>query len=74
MRNGAFLRLKTVEVGYTLSGDFTKKAGISSARIYCTGNNLLLISGFKLWDIEMSGNGLGYPIQRVFNLGVQVNF
>ena len=74
MRNGAFLRLKSLEVGYTLPEDWTKKAFISSARIYCSGTNLFLISGFKLWDIEMGGSGLGYPIQRVINLGVQVNF
>lgn len=49
-------------------------AYISSARVYCSGNNLLLLSGFKLWDIEMGGSGLGYPIQRVINLGVQINF
>lgn len=74
MRNGAFLRLKTLEVGYTLPESWTKKAYISSARVYCSGNNLLLLSGFKLWDIEMGGSGLGYPIQRVINLGVQINF
>ncbi len=74
MRNGAFLRLKTLEVGYTFAGELTKKIGLSSARIYCTGNNLFLISGFDLWDIEMGGNGLGYPIQRVINVGAQINF
>ena len=66
--------LKTLEVGYTLPESWTKKAYISSARVYCSGNNLLLLSGFKLWDIEMGGSGLGYPIQRVINLGVQINF
>lgn len=74
MRDGAFLRLKTVEVGYTLPERLTKKIGINTARIYCTGNNLLLFSGFDLWDIEMGGNGLGYPIQRVYNIGLQLNF
>ncbi len=74
MRNGAFLRLKTVELGYTLPEKFTRKLGINTARIYFTGNNLLLFSGFDLWDIEMGGNGLGYPIQRVYNIGMQLNF
>ncbi len=31
-------------------------------------------SGFKLWDIEMGGNGLGYPVQRVYNVGIQLGF
>lgn len=75
MRDGAFLRLKSVEVGYTIpKNTFVKKAGISSMRFYLSGTNLLTISKFKLWDVEMGGNGLGYPIQKVFNLGVNVNF
>lgn len=74
MRNGAFLRLKSVEVGYTFPEHMLRKLHVSSLRAYASGTNLLLFSGFNLWDIEMGGNGLGYPIQRVINLGVQVNF
>lgn len=73
MRDGSFLRLKQLELGYTLP-DWTKKAYISSARIYLSGTNLLTFSNFKLWDPEMAGNGLGYPIQRTYNVGIQVNF
>ncbi len=43
-------------------------------RFYLSGTNLLTFSSFKLWDIEMGGNGLGYPIQRVFNIGANINF
>ena len=43
-------------------------------RIYLNGTNLLTFSKFKLWDPEMGGNGLGYPIQRVYNIGLSVNF
>ncbi len=75
IRNGAFLRLKSFEVGYTIpKKSFLTKAGLSSMRFYISGTNLLTISKFKLWDVEMGGNGLGYPIQKVFNLGVNVNF
>ncbi len=74
MRNGAFLRLKTLEFGYTLSPSLSKKLKMSSARIYASGVNLWLLSGFDMWDIEMGGNGLGYPIQKVFNIGLQVRF
>jgi TonB-linked SusC/RagA family outer membrane protein len=74
LRDGSFLRLKTVEVGYTLGEKLTKKWGISGVRFYASGTNLLTITNFKLWDIEMSGNGLGYPIQRVFNMGLQFTF
>lgn len=74
MRSGAFLRLKTVEVGYTLPEKVLRKMRLNNLRIYATGNNLLLFSGFDLWDIEMGGSGLGYPIQKVINFGVQVGF
>ncbi len=74
MREGSFLRLKQVEMGYTLPSRWTQKIGISSFRLYLSGSNLLCWSNFKLWDPEMAGDGLGYPVQRVFNLGVNLNF
>ena len=72
MRDGAFLRMKSVEVGYTLPESVMKRVGISNARFYLNGTNLFVISKFKLWDVEMGGYGLGYPVQRVLNLGVHV--
>ena len=74
MRDGSFLRLKQVEMGYTLPARLTQKVGISNFRLYLSGSNLLCWSNFKLWDPEMAGDGLGYPVQRVFNLGVNLNF
>ena len=74
MRNGSFLRLKSAEFGFTLSKKFTSKLGMSKVRLYASGVNLFTFSAFKLWDPEMAGNGLGYPIQKVMNLGLQVSF
>lgn len=74
LRNGRFLRLKTLEVGYTLPTAWTKKISFSMIRLYFTGQNLFNISGFKLWDPEMTGNGLAYPLQRVYNVGLNVTF
>ena len=74
MRDGSFLRLKQVEIGYTLSDQISKKARMESFRVYLSGTNLLNWSKFDLWDVEMGGNGLGYPIQKVFNFGIQLNF
>jgi len=74
MRDAAYLRLKTVELGYSLPKSLTERVGIKVLRLYGTGQNLLSFSKFKMWDIEMAGNGLGYPIQRVYNFGVQVSF
>lgn len=74
MHDGSFIRLKTVELGYTFTQKVLKKIGVQSLRLYLTGNNLLTFSKFKLWDAEMGNNGLGYPIQRVYNLGININF
>ena len=63
MRDGAFLKLKNAEIGYTYK----------NMRFYLRGSNLLTISKFDLWDPEQGGgNGLKYPTQRVFNLGFQM--
>ncbi len=72
MRNGAFLRLKNVDLGYNFPN--LRKYGLQSGRVYLSGTNLLMLSSFKLWDVEMGGNGLGYPIQSVFNLGLELSF
>ncbi|SFL52869.1 SusC/RagA family TonB-linked outer membrane protein [Proteiniphilum acetatigenes] len=74
MRDGSFLRLKQLEVGYTIPGKWQKQLHLNQLRVYFSGTNLLLFSKFKLWDVEMAGNGLGYPIQKVFNFGVNLTF
>ncbi len=74
MRDGSFVRLKQVEIGYSLPASFQRKLHTNQFRFYVNGTNLLLFSKFKLWDVEMAGNGLGYPVQRVFNIGANIVF
>ena len=74
MRDGAFLRLKSAEFGYTLPESLTSRWKIKTMRFYVSGTNLLLFSKFKDWDVEMGSNGLGYPLQRVFNIGLNLTF
>jgi TonB-linked SusC/RagA family outer membrane protein len=74
LRDGTYMRLKSVELGYTLPKRMANKLGMDSFRIYLNGLNLLTFSKFKLWDPEMGGNGLGYPIQKVYNIGFNINF
>lgn len=65
IRNGAFLRLKNAEIGFTHK----------FLRVYVSGTNLLTFSKFKYWDPEVgSGSGLSYPTLRVVNVGLQLNF
>ncbi|MDR2385326.1 MAG: TonB-dependent receptor [Tannerella sp.] len=72
-RNGGFLRLKQLELGYSFSG-VARKFHMNDLRIYANATNLFCWSKFKLWDPEMASDGLGYPIQRVFNAGLYVTF
>ncbi len=74
MRDGSFIRLKQLELGYTLPNKLTRKIHVENLRVYFQGNNLFCWSKFKLWDPEMAGNGLGYPIQKTLNFGVNVTF
>lgn len=74
MRDGSFLRLKSLEMGYSIPKKLIKKTGIKNLRLYFSGTNLLVFSKFKLWDPEMAGEGLGYPIQKVYNVGLQISF
>jgi TonB-linked SusC/RagA family outer membrane protein len=74
LRDGSFLRLKSVELGYSLPVEWTRKYGINSARLYISGSNLYCFSKFKLWDPEMGNKGLDYPTQRVYNIGFQFSF
>ncbi|MDR2692129.1 MAG: TonB-dependent receptor [Dysgonamonadaceae bacterium] len=60
MRDGRFLRFKTLEIGYRFP----------FCRVYFSGDNLAVFSPFKLWDPELAWNA--YPLQRTFNLGVQI--
>ncbi len=74
MRDGSFVRLKQMEFGYTLPQKLTNKIHIDNLRVYFQGNNLLCWSKFKLWDPELAGEGFNSPIQRTFNIGVNVTF
>lgn len=62
MRNGSFLRFKTLELGYTYK----------FVRFYFSGDNIAVFSPFKLWDPELAWNA--YPLSRTFNLGAQFQF
>lgn len=63
MRKGDFIRLKNIEIGYK----------IPKGRIFVTATNLFTISSFDLWDPELASWN-SYPLQKVVNLGLQLNF
>jgi TonB-linked SusC/RagA family outer membrane protein len=73
LRDASFIRLKSLEIGYTLPSSISKSLRISNCRLYFNGLNLITWSPFKMWDPELGGNGFSYPIQKVFNVGLNVN-
>ena len=76
LKNGAFLRLKNFEMGYTfLRKGMGKDRVMNNMRIFVRGTNLFTISEFDLWDPELSGYGFAaYPISRVVSVGVDFSF
>ncbi len=75
-RNAAFLRLKNVEIGYTIPDNILfNKMKIKSLRFYIAGYNLLTFSGLKNVDPETSDESYQtYPQMRIFNTGVKLTF
>ena len=74
-KNMSFLRLKTLEIGYSLPKNVVNKISAKSIRLFASGNNLFYISKFKFWDPELAtSDGLKYPSMRSLMLGVEVNF
>lgn len=90
VEDGSFLRLKNLQLGYTIPQKFTEKSGISKVRIYASGQNLLTFTNYKGYDPEIGdlsqdadedvkslgiGVDLGnYPQPRLYYLGLNITF
>ena len=75
MREGSCLRLKNVEIGYTLPSKKADRIKISSCRFFLNGVDLLLFDKLKIADPETNnGNVSYYPKQSTVNAGVEITF
>jgi TonB-linked SusC/RagA family outer membrane protein len=78
VQNGSYMRLKTLELGYTLPKNLLSKAGIKSLRIYLSGYNLLTFTGLKNVDPERPSGGAvdfySYPVNKTYTLGASIKF
>ena len=75
LKNNDFVRLKNVELGYTLPKDALTRLKISSLRVYASAFNLFTITGVKDYDPEGNNpSGQFYPQQRILNLGLNIKF
>lgn len=76
--DGSYLRLKSLEIAYSLRGKFLRKIGLSSARISLLGSNLLTWApGYILGDPENEPESFSftfYPIPRRYTMSLQINF
>lgn len=76
IENGAYLRLKNLQIGYSLPRQLIEKANISRFRLYLSANNLFTITKYTGYDPEV-GSGVdygNYPQSRTFTFGVNVDF
>lgn len=74
LRNGSYLRLKNLEIGYNIPKSLINKIHLNNVRLYFMGTNLITFSNFKLWDPELgSTNGQAYPLSRSYTLGLTIN-
>lgn len=71
----SFLRMKDIELGYSLPQSLIQKRGIQKLRFYVLANNILTFSKFKLWDVELgTNNGMKYPMMKNINIGLELTF
>lgn len=79
LEDGDYLRLKTIQLGYSLPNNLISKIGLSRARIFITGENVFTFTKYSGYDPEIGGGVLGidrgyYPQARTGMLGVNVQF
>ena len=70
---GDYLKLKTVQLGYTLPAKLTAKAAMKQLRVFVSGENLLTLTSYPGLDPE-KGTSIGYPLMRQVTFGAQVTF
>ncbi len=75
-RDATFLRLKNAQIGYTLPKGILSRAGVSSLRLYVSGENLFTLTDFyEGWDPEMTTDGSWYyPLTRMYVAGLSLKF
>ena len=72
VHDGSFLRMKYLAIGYRIPSRITQKAGITTASIFASGTNLFLLSGFKLYDPELS-QFMSYPMMKTYSVGINIS-
>ena len=74
IENGSFLKLRNLQLGYTLPRKISEKAFIEKFRIYVSGQNLFTIKSKNFSGVDPENAGFGYPIPTTFTVGVNIGF
>lgn len=75
LKDGSYIRLKNIQVGYTFKGNWMKKIQLKNMRVYASCENLLTLDHLKIADPEATDNTrFEYPLQMIFNMGLNLNF
>lgn len=74
MRECSFLRCTAMEFAYNFPQRMLRKAGVKNLKLYVRATNPFIITNFKLWDVELGGNGFNYPIQKSYSVGMNFSF
>lgn len=82
LENGSYVRIRNIEIGYSIPKASLSRIGVTSARVYISGQNLLTLTGYKGLDPDVTGNGIlqrgfdngNWPPSRVLSAGVQFSF
>ncbi|MDR0540927.1 MAG: TonB-dependent receptor [Dysgonamonadaceae bacterium] len=75
LRDGSYLRLKSLDLTYNVPEKFSKKLGLNNLRVYFRGYNLLTFTKFDMWDVELrDGTGSAYPNTKTYSVGVSFSF
>lgn len=76
-RNGDYLRLRSLQLGYNFPANITKKMGMQLLRLYVEGQNLLTVSELTKYNIDPEQPGVSngyYPQQKVYSVGLKITF
>ncbi|MDR2086825.1 MAG: TonB-dependent receptor [Dysgonamonadaceae bacterium] len=75
LRDGSYLRLKSLDLTYNIPERMTKKIGLNNVRVYFGGYNLLTFTRFNMWDVELrEETGSEYPNIKTYSVGVNFSF
>jgi hypothetical protein len=75
VRDASYIRLKNIEIGYNFKVNSLKKIGVKSLRVFGNGYNILTFDNLKVLDPEEKGNSGGdYPLTKIFNVGLNIQF